>query len=142
MWNRRSSISSYRIDCLSYVLCEMRKLELKRRFYAGLLLAVLLPMLVLSALHMHRDAATTDDTCVECATNRPHAGHLTASTATLTDCVLCQFFSMQYLEATVISLVAAVCLTVLTRPVATVHCPSRPLNLYSSRAPPYDCFPK
>ena len=119
----------------------MKRLELKRRFYAGLLLAVLLPMLVLSALHMHRDVATAADTCVECATNQPHAGHLTASTVSLTDCVLCQFYSMQYLEATVVSLVAAVCLTLLTRPTTIVRCPSRPLNLYSSRAPPYYCFP-
>ena len=104
-------------------------------------MAVLLPMLVLSALHMHRDVATAADTCVECATNQPHAGHLTASTVSLTDCVLCQFYSMQYLEATVVSLVAAVCLILLTRSTTIVRCPSRPLNLYSSCAPPYNCFP-
>ena len=119
----------------------MKKLELKRRLYAGLLLAVLLPMLLLSALHIHEDAAAGNDTCVECVNHQPHNGHLTATTQTLTDCVLCQFFSFQYLEAAVVTLAVAACLIILTRPTATVLCPSRPQNLHSSRAPPYDCFP-
>ena len=120
---------------------EMKKLELKRRLYARLLLVVLLPMLLLSALHIHEDAAGGNDTCVECVNHQPHNGHLTATTQTLTDCVLCQFFSFQYLEATVVTLAVAACLIILTRPTATVLCPSRPQNLHSSRAPPYDCFP-
>ena len=118
----------------------MKKLELKRRLYAGLLMAVLLPMLALSALHIHEEAAAGSETCVECVNHQPHAGHLTSTTQTLTDCVLCQFFSFQYLEAAVVTLVVVACLTILTRSTAIVHYPSRPQNLHSSRAPPYDCF--
>ena len=117
----------------------MKKLELKRRFYAGLLMAVLLPMLMLSALHIHEDAAAGNDTCVECVNHQPHNGHLTATTQTLTDCVLCQFFSLQYLETAVATLAAPVCLAFLTCRTNTVSCPTRPQTHHSSRAPPF-CF--
>ena len=115
----------------------MKKLELKRRFSAWILLAALLPMLLLSALHTHESAGTADDACVECVNHQPHAGHLTTTSQTLTDCVLCQFFSLEYLEGTVVALAIATIPFILTRQTVIVVCPTRPLTLHASRAPPF-----
>ena len=113
---------------------------LKQRLSAWLLLAVFLPMLMLSALHTHAVAPTSADACVECVHHQPHAGHLTASTVTLSDCVLCQFFSLQYLEAAAVTLIVAVSLVVMSSLAVVQGCPSRPLTLHTSRAPPYLVF--
>lgn len=113
---------------------------LKRRFSAWLLLAVFLPMLMLSALHTHAVAPTAADACVECVHHQSHAGHLTASTVTLSDCVLCQFFSLQYLEAAAVTLIVAVSLVVMSSLAVIQGCPSRPIILHTSRAPPYMLF--
>ena len=64
------------------------KTGLKRHISAWLLLAVFVPMLVLTALHTHAVASSVSDECVECVNHQPHSGHLTATTQTLTDCVL------------------------------------------------------
>lgn len=117
----------------------MKKQELKRRISAWILLAALLPMLLLSALHTHESAGAADDACVECVNHQPHAGHLTTTSQTLTDCVLCQFFSLQYLEAFQVTLAVTVGLAVLSFPLTAAHCSSRPVAFYSTRAPPY-CF--
>ena len=75
------------------------KTGLKRHISAWLLLAVFVPMLVLTALHTHAVASSVSDECVECVNHQPHSGHLTATTQTLTDCVLCQFRTLPALEA-------------------------------------------
>ena len=113
------------------------KTGLKRHISAWLLLAVFVPMLVLTALHTHAVASSVSDECVECVNHQPHSGHLTTTTQTLTDCVLCQFFSLQYLETAVATLAAPVGLAFLTCRTNTVTCPTRSQTLHASRAPPF-----
>ena len=111
--------------------------EQKRHLAAWALLSVFVPMLLLSALHVHHDATTADNYCVECVNHVPHSGHLTPSASTLTDCVLCQFFSLQYQEAALVLLiVVSGFVVVLRRKPVTFH-PTQHLTLYSTRAPPF-----
>ena len=128
----------------------MKRTGLRRRVSAWLLLAVFVPMLVLSALHTHAVGdgwwvlgvvgTAASDECVECVNHQPHAGHLTASAQTLTDCVLCQFFSLQYLEAAAVTLIITAVLAVSSLTAIAPTCLLRPLTLHSSRAPPVFYF--
>ncbi|MBQ8656452.1 MAG: hypothetical protein IJ527_05310 [Prevotella sp.] len=113
------------------------RIGLKRRFSAWLLLAVFLPMLVLSALHVHAAAETAADMCTECVNHSGHHGHLTQTAASVSDCVLCQFLSLSYLETAPLTLTACACLSVLLLAVSVTPCVTRPGNTHAPRAPPY-----
>lgn len=63
----------------------------KRHISAIVLLAVFLPMLVLSSLHVHPETHLEDEHCEECMHHVPHAGHMGSQTTCSFDCVLCQF---------------------------------------------------
>ena len=74
--------------------------ETARRYYSSLvLLAVFLPMLVLSSLHVHPLAHPDGNHCEECVHHVPHAGHFSCVTVCSFDCVLCQFLTLPFLIA-------------------------------------------
>jgi hypothetical protein len=76
----------------------------KRRHIASVvLLAVFLPMLLLSSLHVHPEAHLEDGDCKECVHHVPHAGHFTSGTSCSFDCVLCQFLSLPFLMAPMVA---------------------------------------
>ena len=80
----------------------------KRRHIASVvLLAVFLPMLLLSSLHVHPEAHLEDGDCKECVHHVPHAGHFTSGTSCSFDCVLCQFLSLPFLMAPLANTVVA-----------------------------------
>ena len=64
-----------------------------------LLLAVFLPMLLLSSFHIHPEVYLEEDFCDECVHHEPHAGHFGIQTFCSFDCVLCQFLSLPFLMA-------------------------------------------
>ena len=65
-----------------------------RAYYASwVLLAVFLPMVVLSSLHVHPEAE--GEPCHECIEHTVHNGHITAVKASV-DCPLCAFQSDVY----------------------------------------------
>ncbi len=68
-----------------------------RIFYSKLLLAVFIPALMISALHLHQPQAAETDVCVECAAHLPHVAHLSPSAGATLDCVFCQFLGLPYL---------------------------------------------
>ena len=64
--------------------------------YAWLLLAVYVPMVALSSLHVHpiaHVAAVVD--CDMCETHMHHSGHFTAPTHQHCDCLACRFLGTQ-----------------------------------------------
>ena len=75
---------------------------MRRQISAWILLAVFLPMLVLSSLHIHEISQTTDTECTDCVHHNCH-GHLTATATWAHDCVLCQFLTLSMLTATVVA---------------------------------------
>ena len=75
------------------------KATIRRIIAAYVLLAVFLPMLLLSSLHVHETTQRTDTECVH-----DHCGgHLTQITTELHDCVLCQFLTLSMLTAAVMA---------------------------------------
>lgn len=75
------------------------KLTTKRHISAVVLLAVFLPMLLLSSFHVHSEAYLEEGSCEECVHHVPHTGHFTSGTVCGFDCVLCQFLMLPFLLA-------------------------------------------
>ena len=83
----------------------------KRNIAAWVLLSVFVPMMMLSAVHIHKPVADETANCVECAHHVNHPGHFTSAVEHLDDCVLCHFLSLVYTLAAVILAVTFVVLT-------------------------------
>lgn len=77
-------------------------LLLKRHIASWLLLAVFLPVLLLSSLHTHENYvwAGSDMECADCLQHSCQ-GHMTATATWSHDCVLCQFLTLPMLTAAV-----------------------------------------
>ena len=73
--------------------------QTKRKLYSWLLLAVYLPMLLISSLHFHELGDASETTCSECVQHQCH-GHLSQFTGELHQCMLCQILTLTYVAAT------------------------------------------
>ena len=73
----------------------------RRLFSSWVLLAVFVPMVLLSSVHVHTTTAADGSTCAECVQHQCH-GHLTALSTPIHACVLCQFVSLGYVAAAVV----------------------------------------
>ena len=80
------------------------KANRKRKIVSWMLLAVFVPMLLLSSLHIHSYDQTGDDQCTECV-HHHCGGHLTQLSTTMHQCVLCQFLSLTLVIAGAVCLV-------------------------------------
>ena len=78
------------------------KQETRRHIALWLLLAVFVPMLVLSSVHVHETGETAETECADCVHHSCH-GHMTAASMWTHDCVLCQFLSLTMLTATMMA---------------------------------------
>ena len=76
---------------------EMKQ-ETRRHIASWLLLAVFVPMLVLSSVHIHDEVETITTECADCVHHNCH-GHIAAMTTWAHDCVLCQFLTLTMLTA-------------------------------------------
>ncbi|MGX8683456.1 MAG: hypothetical protein ACSW77_06545 [Bacteroidales bacterium] len=74
------------------------KLTKKRHIASWLLLAVFVPMLLLSSVHIHEAGGVIQIECADCV-HHSCQGHLTAMATWGDDCVLCQFLSLTMLAA-------------------------------------------
>ncbi|UKK52357.1 hypothetical protein [Prevotella sp. E2-28] len=81
------------------------KLENRRHIASVLLLAVIVPMLLLSSLHIHEDNATVAVTeCTDCLHHSCH-GHITQTVSWTHDCVLCQFLTLTFVAVGAVTLI-------------------------------------
>ena len=76
----------------------------RRQIAAWVLLAVFLPMLILSSVHVHESDGLHADECNECVHHHCH-GHLGELTTTLHACVLCQFLTMSFVTTSILAVV-------------------------------------
>ena len=76
----------------------------RRHIASWMLLAVFVPMLLLSSLHIHVSANIAQDNCSECVHHQCH-GHLGELTTTMHACVLCQFLTLSFMAAAVFAIV-------------------------------------
>ncbi|MBR0259398.1 MAG: hypothetical protein IJQ49_03905 [Prevotella sp.] len=86
------------------------------------MLAVFLPMLLFSSLHIHETPQTTDTECTDCVHHSCH-GHVTTMATWAHDCVLCQFLTLPILIAvmTAVTLYAHVCKKQHALPLCSCH---------------------
>ena len=92
---------------------------MKRQIAAFVMLAVFLPILLLSSIHVHESAESAEVTCVDCLHNHC-GGHLTQTAVHMDDCVLCQFLTLPMLAA--VAVVVALVLKNGVRLHVTNHC--------------------
>ena len=67
-----------------------------------MLLAVFVPMLALSSLHIHEQTQRTADSCTECVEHHC-GGHLAQQSIPVHACVICQFLTLTFMAATVVA---------------------------------------
>ena len=89
------------IFCCTFAAVNVNR---KRNIASWMLLAVFVPMLLLSSLHIHNSSALTEEKCSECVQHNCH-GHLGELTTTMHACVLCQFLTMSFVSDTVFAVV-------------------------------------
>ena len=75
---------------------------IRRQISAFFLLAVFLPMLALSSLHIHEAPQAIDTECSDCVHHNCH-GHLTAIATWAHECVLCQFLTLPMFVAVILA---------------------------------------
>ena len=86
-------------------MIDWKKLDNRRHFASWLSLAVFVPMLVFSSLHVHEDVSVSTTTvCADCMQHSCH-GHLTQTATWMHDCVLCQFLTLIFMAIGTISLI-------------------------------------
>ena len=73
-------------------------MTMKRHIASWVLLAVYVPMLVFSSLHIHESHYSADAACAECVAHHCH-GHIGQTDVSSDDCVLCQFLSLTFVAA-------------------------------------------
>ncbi|MCR4854344.1 MAG: hypothetical protein K5893_12225 [Prevotella sp.] len=78
-------------------------MKTKRYIASWVLLAVFVPMLVISSIHIHYGKAV-ESSCVECI-HHHCGGHVGQHTASIHNCVLCQFLTLQFLAVAVATVV-------------------------------------
>lgn len=76
----------------------------KRHIASWLLLAVFVPMLILSSLHVHEQVQNNIVDCKECVEHHCH-GHLTQLSMSMDECVLCQFLMLTFLAEAALAVV-------------------------------------
>jgi hypothetical protein len=76
----------------------------RRQIAAWVLLAVFLPMLILSSVHVHESDGLHADECHECVHHHCH-GHLGELTTTMHACVLCQFLTLSFITTGLLAVV-------------------------------------
>ena len=80
------------------------KLDNRRQIASWLLLAVFVPMLVFSSLHVHEDGDSVAVTeCADCLHHSCH-GHLTQIATWTHDCLLCQFLTLTFVATAAVTL--------------------------------------
>ena len=79
------------------------KQDTRRHIASWLLLAVFVPMLLLSSIHTHESSTSAaEKECADCVHHDCH-GHLTQKASWAHDCVICQFQLLKMLTAAVVA---------------------------------------
>ena len=90
-------------DCVFFLNFVALNVNTKRHIASWLLLAVFVPMLLLSSLHIHETVQSELTSCAECVQHHC-GGHLGQQAIALHACVLCQFLTLPMLAVAVATL--------------------------------------
>ena len=106
----------------THVTLNKKMFGTKRHIASWLLLAVFVPMLLLSSVHIHETGEIIEAECADCVHHSCH-GHMTAAATWAHDCVLCQFLTLTMLTAAmmVVTLYILVCKCNLAQPLHNIR---------------------
>ena len=118
---------------------KMNRHRLKRQIAARLLIAVFLPVLVLSSLHRHEVQEAAHSYCEACVQHVSHVEQMAVADFSIHDCILCQFISANYLVGLAVAILSLAYGSMVTLPDAVPGLPLVVEGVSQSRAPPR-CF--
>ena len=107
----------------------------RRKIASWLLLAVFLPMLLLSSLHTH-EPEFQEEECAECVHHQSCPGHLASGTLTLHECVLCQFLSLTFFATVTVAFIVRLINECVYQDASTAHVRVYQGGPTALRAPP------
>jgi hypothetical protein len=113
------------------------KETMKRHISSVVLLAVFLPMLILSSIHVHHSVHQQEKECEECVHHIPHSGHIGVQTTCSFDCVLCQFLSLPFLMAAAVIFTARHHCSTISFSTKKQHTAKGTEGIICLRAPPF-----
>ena len=109
-------------------------LKRRRQLFARILLSVFVPMMMLSAVHVHEEASSLE--CEQCAQHVSHAGHLSAGSSHTYNCVLCQFLTLPFVPAVVVGSIFLFTIHQISRQWLVRYAPCSVIISHSQRGPP------
>ncbi|MBR1787575.1 MAG: hypothetical protein IJ762_00085 [Bacteroidaceae bacterium] len=113
------------------------ELNVRRSISAWLLLAVFLPMLLVSSAHVHRYGHETQEECRQCtAHHKVHGSHVAKAQAAMHDCVLCQILHLTFLRSSSVVATAPECRILSMSQERTEGLVTLPTGAHAPRAPP------
>ncbi|MBP5570618.1 MAG: hypothetical protein J6X46_06335 [Prevotella sp.] len=112
----------------------IEELKRRRQLFARILLSVFVPIMMLSAVHVHEEASSPE--CEQCAQHVSHAGHLSADNSHTYNCVLCQFLTLPFVPAVVIGTLFIFTFHQVSRQWNIRHAPCSVTISHSQRGPP------
>lgn len=113
----------------------MNTLYHKRKWASILLLAVFIPMLMLSSLHHHRADEQGSEVCVECL-HHVHHSHIGEQSVGVDGCLLCQFLSLPFIAATTLVFTFSLHFLFLPKVYHRSRCLRDAFRMRLGRAPP------
>jgi Ca2+/H+ antiporter len=108
--NKNKNFSFCLVFCSLNRIFAPMNLTKRRQYVSWMLLAVFVPMLLLSSLHIHESSVSAETECTDCVHHNCH-GHLSQTASWADDCVLCHFLTLPMLTAAVVvaALIVNVC---------------------------------
>lgn len=84
-----------------YITFASVKEQTRISVLASVLLAVFLPMVIISSIHVHHVDSVDNDLCVKCVRHVPHATHFSAHIVKFEHCLFCHFMSLVFMAAAI-----------------------------------------
>jgi len=135
---KRTFLLVFHSICITFACTNMKMKETTRRYYSSLvLLAVFLPILVLSSFHVHPEAHLDGNHCEECLHHIPHSGHFSSLSVCSFDCVLCQFLTLPFLVGALVVLTTPLFCSTFSFCLVCQHAVSDVEGCIRLRAPPF-----
>ena len=113
----------------------MKRMLARRKWYARLLLAVFVPMLLLSLVHVHEQGVADETVCADCE-HHVHHSHLASADFCVDSCVLCQILSLPFVTGILLSVILFPTMSKSLPSLAVVSTANGHADNRQSRAPP------
>ena len=124
------------INLKPFTFALMITLYHKRKWASILLLAVFVPMLMLSSMHHHKADESGEKACVECL-HHVHHSHIGEQSVGVDGCLLCQFLSLPFIAATTLVFTFSLHFLFLPKVYHRSRCLRDAFRMRLGRAPPF-----